>query len=48
MRLKGLEEFSKPAFVGRMDRVRRSRERAFALAMVVTVLIGIAVGLTFA
>ena len=45
-RLKGLNEFVAPGFVGRMDRVRRRRKWAFGAALFVAVLLGIAIGLT--
>ena len=45
-RLKGLDEFVTPAFVGRMDRVRRRRQGAFGVALIVAMLIGSAIGLT--
>ena len=45
-RLKGLDEFVTPAFVGRMDRVRRRRQGAFGVALIVAMLVGSAIGLT--
>ena len=44
-RLKGLDEFTKPAFVGRMERVRRRGKRVFGAALVICVFIGIGIGL---
>ena len=44
-RLKGLDEFEAPAFVGRMDRVERRRRWAFRAAMVVAVGVGVGIGL---
>ena len=44
-RLKGLDEFTVPPFVGRMDRVRRRRERAFHGALLIAVLVGVGLGL---
>ena len=45
-RLRGLEEFTVPPFVGRMERVRRRRERAFHGALLIAVLVGVGLGLT--
>ena len=45
-RLKGLDEFTPPPFVGRMQRVRRRRERVFHGALLVAVLVGVGLGLT--
>lgn len=45
MRLKGLEEFEPPAFVGRMDRVERRRAWVFRIALVVAVGVGVGIGL---
>ena len=43
-RLKGLDEFVKPEFVGRMDRVRRHRERVFVAMLISALLTGAAIG----
>jgi len=45
-RLKSLDEFEAPEFVGRMDRIRRRRDLAFAVALVAAVLLGAAIGWT--
>jgi hypothetical protein len=44
-RLKGLDEFTVPPFVGRMQRVRRRRKRAFHGALLIAVLVGVGLGL---
>ena len=44
-RLKGLEEFEPPEFVGRMARIERRRVWAFRLALVVAVGVGVGIGL---
>jgi hypothetical protein len=43
-RLKGLDEFETPEFVGRMDRVRRRRQIAWYAMLASAVLIGAAIG----
>jgi hypothetical protein len=43
-RLKGLDEFETPAFVGRMDRVERRRKLEWWGLMLVGVAVGGAVG----
>jgi len=43
-RLKGLEEFEKPEFVGRMARVRRRRQLAWYTMLASAVLIGATIG----
>lgn len=43
-RLRGLEEFVKPAFVGRMDRVRRRRRLTFIAMLISAALTGAAIG----
>jgi hypothetical protein len=45
-RLKGLDEFAPPPFVGRMERIRLRRERAFHGALLIAVLVGVGLGLT--
>ncbi len=44
-RLKGLEEFDPPEFVGRMARVKRRRRFAWYAMLVATTAIGAAIGL---
>ena len=44
-RLKGLDEFEPPEFVGRMDRVERRRTWVFRIALVVAVGVGVGIGL---
>ena len=44
-RLKGLDEFEKPEFVGRMERIERRRLRAFRAALAVAVCVGAGIGL---
>jgi hypothetical protein len=44
-RLKGLDEFETPLFVGRMERVRRLRLWLWRLMLVVAVAVGVLVGL---
>ena len=44
-RLKGLDEFTPPPFVGRMERIRLRRERAFHGALLIAVLVGVGLGL---
>lgn len=44
-RLKGLDEFTPPPFLGRMDRVRRRRERLFHATLAITLVAGAAIGL---
>ena len=44
-RLKGLDEFEPPAFVGRIGRVERRRRLLWQLALAVVVLTGTLVGL---
>ncbi len=43
-RLGGLDEFVRPGFVGRMDRVRRQRELVFAAMLISALLTGAAIG----
>jgi hypothetical protein len=43
-RLKGLEEFVKPEFVGRMNRIRRQRRLTFIAMLISAVLTGAAIG----
>lgn len=42
----GLDEFVRPSFVGRMERVRRHRERVFAAMLISALLTGAAIGWT--
>ena len=44
-RLKGLEEFVPPEFVGRMARIERRRLWAFRVSLVVAVGVGVGIGL---
>ena len=44
-RLKGLDEYEPPTFVGRMDRVERRRAWVFRIALVVAVGVGVGIGL---
>lgn len=44
-RLRGLEEFVKPQFVGRMARVERARKRAWAMLVAAAIVGGLAIGL---
>ena len=44
-RLKGLDEFETPEFVGRMERVRRLRVWLWRLMLAVGVAVGVLVGL---
>lgn len=44
-RLKGLDEFKPPAFVGRMERVRRLRVWLWRLMLAVAVVVGVLAGL---
>ena len=44
-RLKGLDEFEKPEFVGRMARVRQRRRIAWLAILAATVVVGAALGL---
>ena len=44
-RLKGLDEFEPPAFVGRMARVERRRKRAWYAMLAGAVAVGGAIGL---
>jgi hypothetical protein len=44
-RLKGLDEFKTPAFVGRMDRVVRRRKLVWWVMMAGGVTVGAAIGL---
>lgn len=43
-RLRGLDEFVRPSFVGRMDRVRRQRELVFTAMLISALLTGAAIG----
>ena len=44
-RLKGLNEFEKPAFVGRMSRVARRRKLEWYAMLVTAIALGAAIGL---
>jgi len=44
-RLKGLDEFEKPEFVGRMARVRQRRRIAWLAMLAAAVVVGSALGL---
>lgn len=44
-RLKGLEEFETPAFVGRMARVERRRKRTWYAMLAAAVALGAGIGL---
>ena len=44
-RLKGLDEFQSPSFVGRMARVRRRRAMAWYAMLAAAALVGVAIGL---
>ena len=44
-RLRSLDEFEQPAFVGRMARVERRRLWAFRVVLVVAVGVGVGIGL---
>ena len=44
-RLKGLEEYETPPFVGRMERVRRLRVRLWRLMLAGAVAVGVLLGL---
>lgn len=44
-RLKSLDEFETPEFVGRMERVRRLRVWLWRLMLVVAIVVGVLVGL---
>lgn len=44
-RLKGLDEFETPPFVGRMERVRRLRVWLWRLTLAVGVAVGVLLGL---
>lgn len=44
-RLKGLDEFEPPVFVGRMERIERRRLWAFRAALVVAVAVGAGIGM---
>ena len=44
-RLKGLDEFKPPEFVGRMARVERRRLWAFRAGLIVAVGVGVGIGL---
>jgi len=44
-RLKGLDEFETPEFVGRMERVRRLRAWLWRLMLAVAIVVGVLVGL---
>ena len=46
--LKGLNEFARPSFVGRMDRVRRQRQLTWYAVLIAAVLSGAAIGWTLA
>jgi hypothetical protein len=43
-RLKGLDEFETPEFVGRMDRIQQRHDLTFTTAIFVAVLVGAAIG----
>lgn len=43
-RLRGLDEFVRPKFVGRMERMRRQRELVFAAMLISALLTGAAIG----
>lgn len=43
-RLKGLSEYVKPSFVGRMERMKQQRKQAFVVLLVSVVLTGAAIG----
>lgn len=43
-RLHGLDEFVRPSFVGRMERVRRQRELVLAAMLISALLTGVAIG----
>lgn len=45
-RLRGLDEFVKPSFVGRMDRVRRRQQLVWYAMLIAAVSTGAAIGLT--
>lgn len=44
-RLKGLDEFEKPAFVGRMARIERRRQLAWYAILAGAVVVGVGIGL---
>jgi hypothetical protein len=44
-RLKGLDEFEKPAFVGRMARVARRRQLEWSAMLMAATALGAAIGL---
>ena len=46
-RLRSLDEFETPEFVGRMERVRRLRVWLWRLMLAVAVVVGVLVGLLF-
>lgn len=46
-RVKGLDEFETPEFVGRMARRRRRRELAWRASVAASVILGLLIGLTF-
>ena len=46
-RLKGLDEFQTPGFVGRMERVRRRRRIAWLAMLAAAVVVGAVLGLFF-
>lgn len=44
-RLKGLDEFQKPEFVGRMERIERRRKRVWRGMLASAFVVGAAIGL---
>ena len=44
-RLRGLDEFEAPEFVGRMARVERARQRAWGALVAAAIVGGLAIGL---
>jgi len=45
-RLKGLDEFETPEFVGRMERVERGRKLAWYAMLAATIATGVAIGIS--